>query len=189
MKNVPAMRTRESSAVLGSPRTATSADSLLLLITIVAFSAAAPPAVLFREQRFKGCSLKICRCNKGFGLAHRISGLGHRNAYPHIFLGWIVMNHYFRNHNTSQKMGLSCSQTAFLPKSRAWIRVRLLICFIFRANQSQQIPGALARKTRSFGHRGWNTVQGLVSADLCRGLEPRGRQLKRLGARSGDFRS
>ena len=64
MKNVPAMRTRESSAVLGWPRTLSGpGTAVLLLRTWVVFSIEVPPAVLLsREQYFSGCSLKIWGC-------------------------------------------------------------------------------------------------------------------------------
>lgn len=66
MKKVPAMSTRESSAVLGSPTLVTVTGSVLLCTTSVVFPAEAFPPVPFkgtpgpREQRFSGCSLKIC---------------------------------------------------------------------------------------------------------------------------------
>lgn len=60
MKKVPAMRTRESSAVLGSPTVIPAAGWVLLIGTNVAFSAVTFPSVLLpMKQRFNGCSLKI----------------------------------------------------------------------------------------------------------------------------------
>lgn len=55
------MRTKESSAVFGSPLTFSVAGRLLFFIIRVTFSAKASASVpLLREQRFSGCSLKIC---------------------------------------------------------------------------------------------------------------------------------
>lgn len=60
MKNVPAMRTSDSSAVLGSLRVIPATGWVLLIGTDVVFSTVTFPSVLLsREQRFSGCSLKI----------------------------------------------------------------------------------------------------------------------------------
>ena len=58
MRKVPAMSTRDSSAVLGSPTFCGTFCGTVLLPHVRFWNAES--LLLPREQRFNGCSLKIC---------------------------------------------------------------------------------------------------------------------------------
>lgn len=60
MKNVPAIRTRESRAVLGSSLTFAVPGTELFSAGVRASVAFPSPVPFPNEQRLRGCSLKIC---------------------------------------------------------------------------------------------------------------------------------
>jgi len=108
------MRTRESSAVLGCPRT--SSVTVLLLSASVMFPVEASPSVPLREQLFSGCSLKICRTTQTVQVIAQIFHITNKCSHVqqlHNHWSLIGKHTFLENEITSEAKRLSslCHKT------------------------------------------------------------------------------